>query len=317
MNKDPIKLISNILRWFCIGLYTTVAIIPRIPKSCFIGIISLLDPKRANDLKYKGKPVIPKLILGLSLSVYLICVFISSRWFVQKLKIDSLSNDIIANTKILEQEEDEVIVTTTNYIPKDNDAFENISFMSVDFTELLEKNSDTVGWIKVNNTKVNYSIVQSKDNEYYLSHDFNKKKSYTGWVFADFRDDFEFFGNNTIIYAHNTLAKTMFSTLTWCVKKSWYQVEENQYIKISTPKSNTIWKIFSIYTIKPELYYLTTYFKDDEEHNAFIDKITKRSIYDFQTETTTDDKILTLSTCTDDGTRRVVIHAKMIKVEYR
>ena len=57
--------------------------------------------------------------------IFLICVFISSRWFVQKLKIDSLSNDIIANTKILEQEEDEVIVTTTNYIPKDNDAFEN------------------------------------------------------------------------------------------------------------------------------------------------------------------------------------------------
>ena len=109
----------------------------------------------------------------------------------------------------------------------------------------------------------------------------------------------------------------MFGSLVWTLKDSWYKDENNQFIKLSTPDSNTVWKIFSIYTIKPEIYYLKTYFESDDEHLAFLNTIKQRSIYDFKEELTTDNKILTLSTCTDDGTKRIVIHAKMIKAEYR
>ena len=316
MKKEPLNTFKNICYWFFLGIYTIVAIIPQIPRSFVIGLIAFIDPKKSNELKYKGKPVIPKVILSLSLSVYFICVFISSRWYVQKLKTDYLANDIIESTKILEKLEQEVI-STEIYTPNENNEYENIGFLSVDFDELLKKNSDTVGWIKVNNTKVNYSIVQTTDNEYYLKHDFNKRRNSSGWVFADFRDNLQYFGNNSIIYAHNTLTKTMFSTLTSCTKPSWYENTENHFIKLSTPYTNTVWKIFSIYTIKPELYYLTTYFETEEEHLKFLETLNKRSIYDFDTELNTEDRILTLSTCTDDGTKRIVIHAKMIKVEYR
>ena len=316
MKKNSLKFLLDICYWFFLGIYTIIAIIPRIPKSFIVGLMTFLDPKKANDLKYKGKPVIPKVILSLSLSVYFICVFISSKWYVQKLKTDYLANDIIESTKILEKEEKEII-STEEYTPNENDEYEDISFLSVDFDELLQKNSDTVGWIKVNNTKVNYSIVQAEDNEYYLKYDFNKKRNSSGWVFADFRDNLQYFGSNSIIYAHNTLTKTMFSTLTWCLKKSWYEDTENHFIKVSTPYTNTVWKIFSIYTIKPELYYLTTYFENEDEHLKFLNTLSKRSIYNFETEVNTEDRILTLSTCTDDGTKRVVIHAKMVKVEYR
>ena len=111
----------------------------------------------------------------------------------------------------------------------------------------------------------------------------------------------------------------MFGSLVWCLKESWYKNEENMYIKLSTPDSNTVWKIFSIYTIKPEVYYLKTYFNDEEEHSEFLNKIKNRSIYNFnlEEELTTDNKILTLSTCSDDGKKRIVIHAVMIKAEYR
>ena len=316
MQKEPIKTVLNICRWFFLGLYTIVAIIPQIPRSFVIGLMTFLDPKKANDIRYKGKPVIPMMILSLSLSVYLICVFISSRWYVQKLKTEYLANDIIESTKMLEDEKQEEISTET-YTPNENDEYNDISFLSVDFTELLKQNKDTVGWIKVNNTKVNYSIVQTTDNEYYLKHDFNKRRNSSGWVYADYRDNLQYFGNNSILYAHNTLTKTMFSTLTWCTKKSWYENTENHFIKLSTPYTNTIWKIFSIYTRKPELYYLTTYFESEADHQKFIDTLLERSIYNFDTPVTTEDRILTLSTCTDDGKKRVVIHAKMIKVEYR
>lgn len=307
-------IIINLFKWFIIGL---LYIITAIPRYFIIGLICIINPKKGKDLKYKGKPIIPILMLSLTLTTYFICIFISSRWYVQRLKISYLTNDILSSTEILEKENIEEI-KEENYIPNNNNEYSNISFISVDFKELLEQNNETVGWLKVNNTKVNHSIVQHSDNEFYLRHDFNKKYNRAGWIYGDYRDDFKYFGTNTIIYGHNMSNKTMFGTLSDCIKESWYTNKDNHYIKISTPYSNTVWEIFSIYTIKPEVYYLKTYFKSDEEHQIFLDTLTKRSIYNFnRTPLTTDDKILTLSTCTNDGKKRMAIHAKMIKAEYR
>ena len=303
----------KVFKWFFLGLFTVITIIPRY---LIIGIMCIFDPKKSSLFMYKGKPVIPILMLTLSLGVYFICIFYASRWYVQRLKINYLADDILASTEILENEKQEDI-SKEEFIPSGEEKYADISYMSVDFKDLIDKNNETVGWIKVNNTNVNYSVVQHDDNEYYLKHDFYKKSNINGWVYADYRADFEYFGSNTIIYAHNMTDRSMFGSLVWCLKESWYKNEDNQYIKLSTPKSNTVWKIFSIYTIKPEVYYLKTYFESDEEHEIFVETIKNRSIYNFNEEVSSNDKILTLSTCTDDGTKRIVIHAKMIKAEYR
>ena len=92
----------NLCRWFFLGLYNIVTIIPR---SFIIGIICIINPQKGEVLKYKGKPVIPMLMLSLTLTTYFICIFISSRWYVQRLKINYLANDILSATKILESEE--------------------------------------------------------------------------------------------------------------------------------------------------------------------------------------------------------------------
>lgn len=303
----------NLCRWFFLGLYTIVTIIPHY---LITGIICIIDPKKGSVLKYKGKPIIPIAMLSLTLTTYFICIFISSRWYVQRLRINYLNEDILSSTEILEEEIDETI-KEENYTPEETDKYSNISYISVDFKDLLQKNDETVAWIKINNTNVNSSVVQHNDNEYYLKHDFNKKYNISGWIYGDYRADFRYFGTNTILYGHNMTNRTVFGSLVWTLKESWYTNTDNQYIKLSTPYSNTVWKIFSIYTIKPEVYYLKTYFKTDEEHLIFLENIKDRSIYDFKEELTTNDKVLTLSTCTDDGTKRIVIHAKMIKAEYR
>ena len=303
----------KIFHWFFLGLYTIVTIIPRY---IYIGITCIIDPKKGETLKYKGKPIIPIMMLSLTLTTYLICVFTLSRWYVQRLKINYLANDILASTKILEKEPEEII-DTDEYSPISTNKYANVSFLDINFNDLLIRNSDTVAWINVNNTNVNYSVVQSKDNEFYLHHDFNKNSNMGGWIYGDYRDDFEHFGTNTIIYGHNLTNRTMFGSLIWCEKESWYTVEENQYIKLSTPTSNTVWRIFSIYEIKPTIDYLKTYFENETQHQEFLNTLKNRSIYNFNESLTPDDKILTLSTCSDDGLRRAVIHAKMIKVEYR
>ncbi len=307
------QMFMDICRWFYLGLYNIFTLIPRY---LFTGIMCIVDPKRGNVLKYKGRPVIPAMMLGLTLTTYFICIFISSRWYVQKLKVDYLATDIIKTTQILEDDIPEKI-SREEYIPMETEKYDNISFLSVDFDDLIKKNPDTVGWLKVNNTNVNYSVVQTTDNSYYSKHDFNKRSNYAGWIYGDYRDDFEYFGTNTIMYGHNMTNRSMFGSLVWCLKSSWYKNEENHYIKLSTPSSNTVWKIFAIYTIVPEVYYLKTYFENDNDHQEFLDTLKKRSIYDFDEDVSTENKILTLSTCTDDGTKRVVIHAKMIKAEYR
>lgn len=303
----------DICRWFFLGISTVITLIPRY---LYLGIKCLIDPKESRILEYKGKLVIPIAMISLTLSTYLICIFFTTRWYVQKQKVNYLTADILESTKILEKEKKEVI-NTDEFVSTDYDKYANVSFLSVDFTELLRKNSDTVAWLKVNNTNVNYAVVQGEDNEYYLNHDFNQNSNFGGWIYGDFRDNFEYFGNNTIIYGHNLIDKSMFGSLTSCQRESWYSNEDNLFIKLSTPKSNTVWKVFSLYQIKPEVYYLKTFFENDEQHQEFIDTLISRSINNFNEDVGVNDKILTLSTCSDDGTKRAVIHAKLVKAEYR
>ena len=60
---------------------------------------------------------------------------------------------------------------------------------NINFNELIERNSDTVGWITVNNTNIDYPIVQASNNEYYLNHSFDRKYTDAGWVFEDYRNN--------------------------------------------------------------------------------------------------------------------------------
>ncbi len=311
----------NICRWFFLGLYNIFTLIPRY---LFIGIMCLIDPKRGEVLKYKGKPVIPFAMISLTLATYFICIFFSSRWYVQRLKINYLTTDIMESTKNIVDEEANVepetkddYVEEEKYVPPTSNSYVNVSYMSTDLNELKQRNPDTVAWLKVNNTNVNYVVVQTTDNEYYLKHDFYKNNNYAGWVYADYRDNFDNFNSNTIMYAHNMTNRTMFGSLIWTLQPSWYTNTDNQYIKLSTLSSNTVWRIFSIYQIKPEVYYLKNIFQNDDVHQEFLDTLASRSIYNFGETLTPEDKILTLSTCSDDGTKRMVIHAKMIKIEYK
>ncbi len=191
------------------------------------------------------------------------------------------------------------------------------TMMDVDFTTLLNINSDTVGWIYVNNTNVNYPFVQGGDNSFYLNHSFNKKSNVAGWLFADYRSDFNHFKKNSVIYGHGRTDQVMFGSLEKTLEESWYTNEENQIIKISTPKKNTLWQIVSIYVVPSESYYLTHTFENNKSYQKFIDTMLSRSIYDFKQDVTTKDKLLTLSTCLDNNGNRIVIQSKLILEEKR
>lgn len=105
----------------------------------------------------------------------------------------------------------------------------------------------------------------------------------------------------------------MFGTLKDILNKDWYENEENHKVVLVTESGTYYYQVFSTYSIKPEDYYINTEFKDNDEFSEFIKTIKSRSVYDYGVEVTKDDKILTLSSCIGDGSKRVALHGKLIK----
>ena len=181
----------------------------------------------------------------------------------------------------------------------------------INFDKLRLINKDVVGWIKVPNTSIDYPVVRSTNNHYYLNHSFKKEDSSAGWIFMDYRNKLDGNDKNLIIYGHNRLDGIMFGELKKLLDKDWFKNKDNLNIEFITPKEKFIYKVFSIYKIKDETYYLTTDL--DTNYDKFIDKLKSRSKYDFETELN-GNSILTLSTCSDDvNSSRLVVHA--IKTE--
>jgi len=178
---------------------------------------------------------------------------------------------------------------------------------------LKQTNPDTVGWVSVNNTTVNYPVVQAENNSFYLVHDFNRNSNSLGWIFMDYRNDANNLQQNTIMYGHNLAKdKLMFGDLKKTLDPKWYKNPDNQYITFNTANADMQWKIFSIYKVAVTNDYLYNTFDTPEQFTEFINKMKSRSIYNFGVDVPADGKIITLSTCQNSGKNRLVIHAVLI-----
>lgn len=177
---------------------------------------------------------------------------------------------------------------------------------------LKEINSDVVAWLKVNNTNIDYPIVQTLDNEYYLKYNLYREKDSNGWLFMDYDNNTTKIDDNIIIYGHNRyLNGVMFGTLNKTLYKNWYTNKENQIIKFDTLYGSYQYKVFSIYIIPTTSDYLETNFDNSIDKINFLNMLKDRSIYDFNITLNENSKIITLSTCQSDTTR-LVLHAVLI-----
>ena len=283
------------------------------PKYFIIGITFLFNDKKQKELKMEDK-IIPIIISTLSIITYLICIFLLARWFVQSNRNQKFAEELSNETTLITEKEKTITSkkgkATYNYKYPDD-----LSFLNVNLNPYLRINPETVAWIQVNGTIISYPVVKHKDNNYYLNHDFYKRKTEIGAIFADYRDNFDEFNDNNIIYGHNIVNGTMFGQLPRVLGKSWQSNPNYHYVKLSTKKTNTIWKIFSVYEITPTIDYLQSKFNSIDTYNEFLTLIKNRSTFDFNTNIDTNDKIITLSTCNNIGNKRVVVHAKLINLE--
>lgn len=138
-----------------------------------------------------------KTILNLILYIILLSILIYSG-----IKIFKWYKDKTNNNKIAEQIKSTVIVEE-----------ENGDEYTVDFNKLKEQNNETIAWLKVNNTNVEYPVVKGTNNSFYLNHSFDKSNNSAGWIFADYRNKFDNTDKNIVIYGHNMRDGSMFGSM--------------------------------------------------------------------------------------------------------
>lgn len=274
---------------------------------------------KRRKIKIKWKNIILILIIITSTITLLISIFNIIKWKIDSNKTNYEITNIQENINVeeIQDTENTEIIEPVIEVPKENPYWDyiNMNMINVDFSDLKRTNPDVVGWLKVNGTNINYPFVQSSDNDYYLTHSFNKSYNGGGWVFLDYRNN-STNNKNTIIYAHGRSDKTMFGTLKNVLNNGWLNNTNNYVIKISTETENSLWQVFSVYRIPTTSDYLQTNFNDDIEYQHFLDMIKDRSDHNFDTNVASTDNILTLSTCYNNSDK-MVVHAKLIKKEIK
>ncbi len=233
-----------------------------------------------------------------SLIIIIGCLIFIYRWYKNNESNKNIQNEI------------KKFVTIENISEADS----NYEKLIIDFKKLKDINSDIVGWVRVNNTNIDYSIVQYSDNDYYLKHNFYKEPNGAGWIFADYKNSFETLDKNTIIYGHNMRNGSMFGNLPQLLKDSWNFENKNLYFSFATEEKSYKAEIFSVYSMKASQLEIPNKFSNDEQFLEYVQQVQQLSIHDFDVKVNKDDNIITLCTCGATNKNRIVVHAKLIEL---
>ncbi|PRS42255.1 SrtB family sortase [Bacillus sp. NMCC4] len=183
------------------------------------------------------------------------------------------------------------------------------------FDELRKVNNDIVGWINMKDTMIQYPIVQSRDNAFYLTRNYLKNDTRAGSIFMDYRNDVLHDSPNTVVYGHRMRDGSMFAGLTNYLKKDFFH--EHRTFQYDTLYQSYEAEIFAVYETTVDFDYIQTDFQDLGEYAHYLQAVRKKSIYQTKTDVSTDDLILTLSTCDHvlaPKNGRLVVQAKLKKV---
>lgn len=191
----------------------------------------------------------------------------------------------------------------------------------VDFEKLQKINEELYAWIYIPNTKVDYPIAQSKDdNGYYLKYNMNKEPEFAGCIYTENYNSKDFEDPNTVIYGHNMRNDSMFGSLHEFEDPEFF--EENKFVFIYTPEKTLTYRIFAAYEYDDRHILGTFDFSDKKIYEDYLKSIyevnTMISNYREDVKVTSDDKIITLSTCASGKTEsRYLVQAVLEDVKTR
>ena len=233
--------------------------------------------------------------------------------------IMAISSIIVFKNKKEDHKEEKIIeqVIDTAYKKDDveNTQMNNLQENNINMNKLYEQNEDIVAWIKIDNSNINYPIMQTiKNPNYYLRKNFYKEYSYYGTPYLSEQCNINS-NDNLIIYGHHIKGFKMFGELEHYKNKEYY--DKHKTINIYTLNDERKYEIiyvFRTFTNTKFDYYNHINFNDESEFNTFNSKCKELAFFDTQIQCNYGDKFITLSTCdyTSENARFVVI-AKQIK----
>lgn len=177
--------------------------------------------------------------------------------------------------------------------------------------KLTEINEDYIGWIRIDATKINYPVVHTSDNEFYLSHNFYKERDKAGTIFLDAANSRTKLDKNMILYGHNMKDNSMFGELKRFKDEDFFN--HHSTIMLEFHGHFYEWEIFSVYTAK-DREWMQIEFPSAKEFKEYVNLIKECSLFISSTEVMSNDYVLTLSTCTNTNKEeRIIVHAKLIR----
>lgn len=144
--------------------------------------------------------------------------------------------------------------------------------IAVDFQVLEKLNPDIVGWIYGENTKVNYPVVQGKDNDYYLHRDLNGQKSTAGTIFLDYADRADFSSLHNVLYGHHMKNGSMFKDISRYKDQGYF--DQHSEIILYTPEREIHLKALAAVCTSPDAIRRKTEFASGEEFASYIQQMT-------------------------------------------
>ena len=184
---------------------------------------------------------------------------------------------------------------------------------SVDFDGLRAKSPDYAAWIYSPDTVINYPVVYTDNNFYYLDHIPVEQYNSAGTLFIDCRNAADFSDQNTMIYGHNMNDGSMFASIREYAKQEYY--DAHPVIYLSTPDFNYRLDLIAGFLTEPTSFAYAIDYEEPEQFMAYIETIQEMSTFKSDVEVTEEDKVVTLSTCTyeiDDG--RYVVVGKLTQI---
>ena len=231
------------------------------------------------------KPTARKIIMAVAA-----CVFVFSGVMLLRHQLQ-----MRASAKCAETIAQTAIVFPTKDSPLD--VFENAPF-EVKFYVLFEQNEDIIAWIYAPNTPINYPIVQTSDNDYYLRRLLDGRYNFAGTLFMDYRNAADFSDWNSLIYGHNMKNETMFGSLHHYKSQAYF--DEHPYLYLFTAEQNYKIRVLAGFVTSSDAEVYNAFDADAEEQRALIAGWMETSDFDSGLEVADGDRLITLSTCSYD-----------------
>lgn len=183
------------------------------------------------------------------------------------------------------------------------------------YEQMKKLNDEYKFWITVENTNIDYPVVQAEDNSFYLTNDFNKKHSKSGTIFMDTLNNFSL-DKNVVLYGHNMNNKTMFNNINKFKKQEFFEANNKVIIKNTNDGKEYIYEPFAVYSSDNNFDYNTVLFSENYTFEQYVKDIKKKSLFKKSVDISEKDKIITLSTCSYEFKgAKTTVHAKLIEVK--